>query len=451
MKKYIIVIAIGLSLMSACKQKKTPNQAPEDLFTQKEQIEKQIDSLHNVLMKINEALGNKREKDIPSIKARVIKPQKFVHYLELQGNVDTDGNVLVKPEAMGQIKRIYKNEGDKVRKGETLMLLDDSSIRSQIAEVQTQYELAKTSYERQKRLWEQKIGSEMNYLQAKTQKESLEKKLKTLNIQLDKMRVKAPISGSLDELMLKEGEMAAPQLPVARIINLTKVYTEADVSEKYLPQIKKGTPVVIDFPEINKQIASTVSYVGNFIHPTNRTFKIRVNIFNPEEELKPNLTGHLKIKDLEKDGVIVIPLALLQEDRQGNNFVFVLVPTKDEGVYEVKKRLVETGPYYKDRVWIKSGLKEGDLLALEGARGLSEGDLVKIEQSETSGTSMEENPETEKKEKETGFHIVKPGENLYGIHKQYGVSVEDLKKWNHLTSNEIKEGQKLLVKSAGNK
>ncbi len=453
MKKYIIGIGIGLVLLNACKHKKNETATTDDLLQQKEIIEKQIDSLHTLLVKINEKLGEKEEKDYPVIEAKTIQPEKFVHYIELQGNIDTDGNVLVKPEAMGQVKRIYKNEGDRVRKGEVIMLLDDSALRSQIGEVQTQFELAQTAYERQKRLWEQKIGSEMSYLQAKTKKDALARKLQTLQIQLEKMRVKAPISGTLDDLMVKEGEIAAPQMPVARLVNLTKVYAQADVSEKYLPQIKKGTPVIIDFPELNKQIQSQVSYVGNFIHPSNRTFKIRVNIFNPDEELKPNLTGNIKIKDLEKDNVIVIPLSLLQEDREGNNFVYVLVPEdSNKNLYKVQKRPVETGPYYKDRIWIKSGLKEGDLIALEGARGLSAGDLVKIEQSDNPTTLSSVEKQTQQEEdssKEVKFHIVKEGETLYRIHKKYGVPVEDIKKWNHLKSNTLHKGQKLIIPPEG--
>jgi RND family efflux transporter MFP subunit len=447
MKKYITGIAIGLIILNSCKNEKTQNNTQENLQTKKEQIEKQIDSLHSILVQINQKLESNEQKEVPSIEAQSIVPKKFIHYIELQGSINTDGNVLVKPEAMGQIKKVYKEEGDKVRKGETIMLLDDSSLRSQISEIETQYELARTSYERQKRLWEQKIGSEMSYLQAKTQKESLAKKLQTLKIQLDKMRVKAPISGTLDDLMVKEGEIAAPQMPVARIVNLTKVYAQADVSEKYLPKIKKGSPVSIDFPELNKQIKSTISYVGNFIHPTNRTFKIRVNIFNPDEELKPNLTGNLKIKDFEKDDAIVIPLSLLQEDREGNNFVYILVPTdKQKGIYRVKKQKVETGGFYKNHILISSGLQEGDIIALEGARGLSEGELVKIiNELSVKKTQKDSSNKDETKSETTKYHTVKEGETLYSIHKKYGISINHLKEWNHLKSNQLKKGQKLIV------
>ncbi len=375
MKKYIILISL-LTLAMACKHEK---KIEGNLQQQKVQIQKQIDSLHNILEKINEQLGETQAKEIPSISAVKVKPQAFTHFIELQGNIDTDGNVMVVPEAMGSVKKIYKNEGDRVRKGEIIILLDDAVLRNQISEVQTQYSLAKTAYERQKRLWEQKIGSEMAFLQAQTKKNALTNKLNTLRSQLAKFKVKSPISGTLDDLMIKEGEMAAPQRPVARVVNLDKVYAQADVSEKYLPKIKKGTPVIIEFPEISSSVQARINYVGNFIHPQNRTFKIRVNLKNTKGELKPNLTGNIKIKDYETAKALVLPWSIVQQDREGNNFVFVLEPTKETDVYKVVKKIVQTGLDYKGNVVITSGIKEGDLIAGEAARGLTEGDLVKIE------------------------------------------------------------------------
>ncbi len=383
MKKYIIGLGIIAFGFTACKDKKV---ASNDLFSQKEQIENQIDSLNKILKKIDKKIGANKKEEIPNIDADAVKTQNFTHYIELQGNVDTDGNVMVIPEAMGKVIKIYKNEGDKVKKGQVLMTLDASMLRNQISEVRTQYALAKTAFERQKRLWNQKIGSEMAYLQAKTKKESLAKRLTTLRSQLSKMQVKAPISGVIDDMMIKEGEMATPQRPVARVVNLSKVYMQADVSEKYLTKIHKGTPVKIDFPEIGNQIKSKISYVGNFIHPNNRTFKIRINILNLDHKLKPNLTGNIKIKDFEKKDAIVLPISIIQEDREGNNFVFVLIPIENEkGVYKVKKQIVKIGQTYKGNSLITEGLSVGDLIPLQGARGLSDGDKVKVKRVKVKG------------------------------------------------------------------
>ncbi len=450
MKRYILGLGILVIGFSSCNNKKTKN-TETDLFTQKEQIEKQIDSLNKLLIDIENKLGENKSVEIPAIEAKKLVPEKFEHYIEVQGNVDTDGNVLVIPEAMGKVMKIYKNEGQQVRKGEVIMRLDDSTLRNQIAEVRTQYDLAKTAYERQKRLWDKKIGSEMAYLQAKTKKESLAGKLKTLHSQLNKMQVKAPISGVIDDMMIKEGEMAAPQRPVARVVNLKKVYMEADISEKYLQSVRKGMPVLIEFPETGQNVSAALSYVGNFIHPNNRTFKIRVNILNLDGSLKPNLTGNIKIKDFEKQDVIVLPLSLVQEDREGNNYVFVLVPSDEKDIYEVKKRILETGPVYKDKIMIKSGLNSGDIIALQGARGLTVGDKVKIshlinaEQNVDSQNNSHTNQKDEKSTNEK-YYVVKKGETLYRIHKKFGVSLENLRKWNDLKSDQLIAGQKLIIK-----
>ncbi len=383
MRKFIIPGLTVLLLNIACENSNgTTSAENQDLEVKKEILLKQIDSLQAELEQINRQLGLKNMVNIPYIQADSVKTSTFTKYLEFQGSVKTDGNVTVVPSFMGEVKKIYVKVGQRVRKGQPLMKLDDAVLRNQISEVQTQYKLAKTAYERQKKLWEQKIGSEMQFLQAKTKKESLARKLNTLYAQLKKTVVKSPISGTVDDLMIKEGEMATPQRPVARIVSLKDVYMEADVSEKYLTKIKKGTPAEVIFPEINKNIFTKVNYTGNFIHPNNRTYKIRVNIPNKEKLFKPNLMGIIKIKVLEVKDAVVIPLSLLQEDIEGNNFVFVLEPTDEEDIFSVKKKFVKPGDIYKNRVWIKEGLQPGEIIPLTGARGLTEGDLVKITRQE---------------------------------------------------------------------
>ncbi len=439
MKKYLSALSLIL-LLQAC-QTKTKAVGPENLQAKKEKIVAQIDSLNRLLTQIDKQLMTNESASIPKIDAMVVLPKSFTHYIDLQGNVDTDGNVLVVPEAMGTVKKVFKNEGDFVRKGQTILILDDRVIRNQIDEVKTQYALAKTAYERQQRLWKQKIGSEMAYLQAKTKKEALERKLKTLQAQLDKFHVKAPVSGTLDDLMIKEGEMAAPQRPVARLVNLQKVYVQADVSEKYLPVIKKNTLVQVIFSEINQQRTAKVNYVGNFIHPNNRTFKIRVNLSNSDNLLKPNLTANLKIKDFSVDNAIVLPLSLIQEDRQGQNFVFVLQPVPHEkGVYKVVKRIVHIGKTYKDQALVTDGLHAGDIITTLAGRGLTEGDKVQIQNMEQFVKQLH------LLKNNSHFHVVKNGESLKNIAKQYNVSVLQLKKWNRLKDKNIKSGQKIVVK-----
>ncbi len=374
------IILTGLMIFSgtvftSCHHK---DNTPADPKARRAQLIKQIDSLKRELVRLEKQMRDTSEADIPYIDTDTVQPQNFVKYIDLQGTVKTDGNIMVVPEFQGEVVKVYKKVGDPVRKGEVIMRIDDEILRNQIDEVRTQYRLALTAYQRQKRLWDQKIGSEMAYLQARAKKDGLYKKLRTLKSQLRKAKVTAPISGTLDDIMVKEGEMAAPGRPVARIVNLDKIYAEADVSEKYLTKVRKETPVHIRFPEIGKEMDGKVGYTGNFIHPNNRTFKTRVYLDNSDKLLKPNLTAHLQILELEKDSAVVLPLDLIMEDRAGNNYVFVLEPTDKPDIYTVKKRVIRVGPSYNGRAMIVDGLNPGDLLARLGARGLTEGDRVRI-------------------------------------------------------------------------
>ncbi len=442
----VSLILIILLLFGSCRQTDNSNSGNKSLLEQKQQIENQIDSLNKILSEIDKQLNGTQEQIIPQIEARLLQPENFAHFIELQGSIDTDGNVMIVPQVMGSVKKIYKNEGSKVHKGEIIMLLDDTVVRNQISEIQTQYRLAQTAYERQKRLWNQKIGSEMAYLQAQTKKDALWRKLKTLRSQLEKFKVKAPISGTLDDIMIKEGEMAAPQRPVARLVNLKQVYMQADVSEKYLSLIKKNTPVVIDFPEINKQIKAIISYVGNFIHPNNRTFKIRINLINLDGDLKPNLTGNIKIKDFEAHKVITLPISLIQQDRQGNSFVFVLEPVQDQtNVYKIKKQIIQTSKTYKGHTMIVSGLQAGQVVAGLSGRGLTEGDLVKWNKPENK-TKLSTTEKPLSQNNKIVYHTVQKGETLFRIHKKYKVSLADLRKWNQLKNDRLQTGQKIIVK-----
>jgi len=378
----LLILLAGIMVFSCGHKKQTGG--TEDLTVKRKILKKQIDSLKRELVKIEKQLRDSIREDIPEIDADTVQYAPFSYYVDLQGVVKSDGNVTVMPLFQGEVEKIYKKTGDKVRKGELLMKIDDKVLRNQIDEVRTQYNLAKTAYERQKRLWDQKIGSEMAYLQAKTKYLALLKKLRTLNEQLKKAKITSPVSGTLDELMIKEGETAMPGRPVARVVNLKDVYVEADVSEKYLKDITPGKEALVEFPEAGITEKARVDYTGNFIHPNNRTFKIRINVENKNRLLKPNLTAKIKVLSRKVDSAVVIPVSLVQEDARGQAFVYVLTdPQPDENgraVYTVKKRPVKKETVYNKRVWISQGLIPGDLLALTGAFGLSEGDRVYVKE-----------------------------------------------------------------------
>src|SRR4030066_1022639 len=281
MKKItILIIAATFALSCADKAKKS---SLEELNAQKAIIVTKIDSLNTALKSVEEEISKlDSDKNLQTVTVIPVKNDVFKHFLEIQGVAMANKNIEISPEMGGTVTAILVKEGQKVQSGQLLIQLDDSSIRNSINELNTQLSLAKTTFERQERLWKQKIGSEMQYLQAKAQKESLENNLATLRTQARKMRITAPFSGVVDEIFPRLGELTSPQMPTVRLLNLDNVYVEADVTETYLPIIKQGTETVVHFASINKEMNSKISQVGNFINPANRSFKIRINIENKD-------------------------------------------------------------------------------------------------------------------------------------------------------------------------
>jgi len=377
MKKIILFILIIASLIS-CNKEKQELSSLNDLKDQKIAIEKQVDSLNRILKKIDKDLL-KLDTDSRHLIVTTITPKKenFKHFIELQGVVKADKNIEIRPEIGGTIINIYVKEGQRVNNGQVLIQLDDASIQDNIAKINTQLTLAKTTYERQKRLWDQKIGSEMQFLQAKTQYESLERNKSALLTQAGKMKIKAPFSGIIDEIFSKKGELASPQLPVVRLVNLDQVYVEADVTETYLPYIKNGNEVLVKFPSINKSVKSRISQVGNVINPNNRSFKTKILVKNKDRMIKPNLMADIQIVDFQKEG-IVIPSNLIQKDKEGNSFVFVV--KNEDGMSKAQKAIVKIANEYNHQSLVSEGLKEDDIIINKGSLIVKNGDLIEITQ-----------------------------------------------------------------------
>lgn len=378
--KNISILLIAISLFSCTSKKKEatlPNSL-DSLKNEKIKVEKIKDSLDLVLTEIQNKIEKlDSSKTLQSVTVIQVKPADFKHYIHIQGNTQTDKNIVVRPLASGQIIAVYVKEGQRVGKGQTLMQIDATVLKNSIAEVENQLSLATTTFERQKRLWQQKIGSEMQFLQAKTQKEGLERKIKTLKSQLNNYKIKAPFSGVVDDVMANLGDLASPQTPAVRLINLHKMYLESDVSENYLKDIKRGNETIVSLPVLGDLITTKVSKVGNYINPDNRSFKVRININNPKQNIKPNMLADVNIKDYEKKNTIVIPSNLVQIDEKGKSFVFVVI--KDNDAYIVKKKIVETGREYNGKTEIIKGLEPKKQLVNEGSRSISEGQKVKVD------------------------------------------------------------------------
>ena len=374
MKKYIALIIATIVTISCGEE--TKKSSLEELNSQRLIITNQLDSLNTKLKIIESEIAKiDPNKKLPIVTAFTVKKDVFKHYIEIQGVVQADKNIEIRPELGGTVNSILVKEGQKVSAGQLLIQLDDTSIKNSMDELNTQLSLAKTTFERQERLWNQKIGSEMQYLQAKAQKESLENNLASIKTQARKMKITAPFSGIVDVIYPKNGELTNPQMPVIRLINLDKVYVEADITESYLPVIKVGTEAILNFPSINKEITSEIAQIGHYINPDNRSFKTRINISNKDQSIKPNLLADLKILDFEATG-IKIPSNLVQQDQTGADYVYII--KKEEGQNKIVKSLITIANEYHHNVFVTEGIKENDLLANAGARLIKEGDIVEI-------------------------------------------------------------------------
>jgi len=373
--KNIVLLIITAAVFISCGEE-IKKSTISDLNSEKATLINQIDSLNKQLKIVeNQLLKLDTTKKLHVVTVLPVKNEIFKHYIEIQGVVQADKNIEINPEMGGTVTAIYVKEGQRVSAGQTLIQLDDSSIKNSINELTTQLNLAKTTFDRQERLWNQKIGSEMQYLQAKAQKEGLENNLASLKTQAKKMKIIAPFSGIVDAVFPRIGELTSPQMPTVRLLNLDNVYIEADITETYLPVVKIGTETILNFPSINKEVESKITQIGNYINPDNRSFKVRINISNKDNTIKPNLLANLKIVDFKSAGLI-IPSTLVQKDQNGNDYVFTLKTDNNENV--VIKKLVTISKEYNNEVFISEGLEATDILIDKGARIVKAGDHVKI-------------------------------------------------------------------------
>ena len=301
--------------------------------------------------------------------------KEFNHYIEVQGIVKADKTIGLRAEMGGTITAILIKQGQRVSKGQILATLESSVIDNSVLQLTTQLNLATTTYERQARLWDQKIGSEIQFLQSKAQKEGLENSLNSLKAQAHKMKIIAPFSGIIDQVFAKTGELISPQIPFLRLVNLDNVYIESEITETYLKAITKGTKALVHFNSINTTIEASITQVGNFINPNNRSFKTRIDIKNTNNDLKANLLANIKINDFNASG-IVIPSKVIQKDRNGKTFVYTL--EAEEANYKVIKTFVKDSNSYNNFSYISEGLNSKSTLVDKGARLVKNGDIVKL-------------------------------------------------------------------------
>lgn len=318
-------------------------------------------------------------KNVPLITTFKTEQAVFNHVLELQGNVTTKNLLTITPEYNGILTNVYVKEGQKVSKGQILAKIDDGGLSQQVSQLKIQAELAKTTFERQKRLWDQNIGSEIQYLQAKSTYESQQAAVNQLQQQIAKTVVRAPFTGTIDDVITEKGSVVgAGQTPLMRIVNLNNMYIETEVPERYVTDVTTGKDVVVSLPVLNKVIATKIRQTSDFINPANRTFKAEIEVPNKDNAIKPNLTARLKINDYTNENAILIPQSVLSENADGEQFVYIVEDKGANGIGTAKRVIVETGKTQGDNIEILSGLDNGTEVIKEGARSVRDGQSVEV-------------------------------------------------------------------------
>ena len=374
MRKLLSISALSILLLS-CGGKET-NQSIENLIESKniKELQAKKSALQADIAKIEEALATldvKKEEALVSVLQ--VKDTVFNHYLEIQGDVDTKENILIQPEFSGTLTSLNVKAGQRVSKGQILGRIDDAGMSQQLASLENQYALAKTSFERQKNLWAKKIGSEIQFLQAQTQMISAQKGVAQMRAQLSKTVIRAPFSGTIDEVFAERGQVVAPsQQGLMRIVNLGNMYVSTTVPESYIGKLKVGTEVDVFLKSLGKTYKGKVRQVGNFINPNNRSFGIEIGVPNPENLLRPNQVANLKIMDYSNKKAIVVPTNVVQEDGEKNKFVFIVANSNGK-TGTAKKVLVEIGKSSDNVTEIVSGLSANDIIVTEGVNSISEG------------------------------------------------------------------------------
>lgn len=385
--KKTLYIFFAITFLVACSDKKSDSVETVieegDLTTMKEKREQMLasyDSIGELLSQLEIAITEKdTAKNYPLVTTFQVKDTLFESFISIQGNVDTRQNILIFPEYQGVLTTLNVIEGQRVSKGQVLARIDDGGLSSQLAQLETQYELVKTTYERQQRLWDQQIGSEIQLLQAKTNMEATESSVKQLRSQLGKTTILAPFSGVIDEIITEQGQVVAPGgQALMRIVSLDKMFVKASVPESYLQSVDQGTPVKVNLTSIGTIVDGEISNVGSYINPTNRTFQVEVKIPNVDGKIKPNMMANLQINNYSQEEAITIPANAIQESATGVKYVYVLQDFEDNTA-KVIRTTIETGQKSGEFVEVLDGLSSGDVIVKEGALTLKDGVTILVQ------------------------------------------------------------------------
>jgi membrane fusion protein (multidrug efflux system) len=375
MKRHILFIATVATLLASCSGEKKEGLAgkKEELAKLKTEQAATADKIKALEIEIAKLDPKKAaEAKVKPVTVATLNAETFKRYVELQGTVDAKNNVLITPKSGGAVTAMYVREGDYVNSGTVIGKIDDSILTESIEEVKTQLSLINTLYEKQKNLWDQKIGTELQYLQAKNNKESIERKLVTLNTQLSQTKIISPMSGVVDQVNVKVGEMASPGVGVVRVVNLSNLKVTAKVSDTYAASVKKGDEVIVKFPDLKREYKVRISFVSTTVDPLSRTFTIEANLPSAKD-IKPNMMAQIEINDATSKNALVIDQNFVQSTETGN----VVYVAEAEGNKKVAKaKTVKTGLSYNGKIEILEGLKAGDQLITLGYQEVSDGQPI---------------------------------------------------------------------------
>ncbi len=369
--KKIVTLILAVVFLAACSSTNVSDEESKRQELQK--YKKQLNDLEEKIQTLEQELAGSKTEEALEIKVTELDSQQFEHFIEVTGKVEAGLDVNVSPESAGVIESVWVTEGQRVKKGQALGRLKTDALERNMEELKIQLDLAETNYQRQKNLWDQNIGSEMQYLQAKTNKESLEKRIAGIKAQLEMSEIISPVNGVIETVYQEKGEIGSPQTPFAKVLNIERVKIYADVSEKYLTKVDEGAKVNISFPAIDRQVQAPISQIGNSIDPNNRTFRIRIDLRNPDKMIKPNLVTVIQIRDYLSEDAIVIPSLFIKEDFRGD-YTFVVDETGDS--LKAKKVYVETGMTNNNMTEIVNGLTAGMKVISEGYSQVVDGTPV---------------------------------------------------------------------------
>jgi len=336
--------------------------------------QKIYEELNLIDLKLDELENNSK---YPIVSTTKIIEQKFKHYVELQGDVKSDKVISIYPEFSGIINEIFIKSGENVGEGQILATIDDGGLKQQLSQLQITYNLAKTTYERQERLWNQKIGSEIQYLESKSMFEAQSEAIEQLNKQLSKTVIRAPFSGTVDNVIVKKGEVVYPgRSNLMLLVNMQEMYVESKVPENYINSITKGKDVVIEAPILEMILKSKISLVANYINPLNRTYRIEAEIPENNYKIKPNLNVKIRVNDYTNENAILILLNHINIDSNNDEYVYKII--KKDGKNYASKTIIETGRNNGDFIEVLKGVGIGDEIVSEGARKITNNSEVKI-------------------------------------------------------------------------